>query len=96
MGTPKTVHQQRRVYEGCNFFRQRLFLSTLSGMPVQIQNIRAYEEEPGIREFEASYLRLIDKLTNGTKIEVNETGTAITYIPGLLVGGEFDHDWVFI
>lgn len=92
MGTPKTVHQQRRVYEGCNFFRQRLFLSTLSGMPVQIQNIRAYEEEPGIREFEASYLRLIDKLTNGTKIEVNETGTAITYIPGLLVGGEFDHD----
>ena len=92
MAAPKTTQQQHRVYEGCNFFRQRIFLSTLSGIPVQIQNIRSYEEEPGIREFEASFLRLLDKLTNGTKIEVNETGTGITYMPGLLVGGEFEHD----
>ena len=34
----------------------------------------------------------MDKLTNGTKIEVNETGTSVLFVPGLLVGGDIDHD----
>lgn len=81
-----------KEYDGCNFFRQRIYLSTLSGIPVRISNIRVNEDEPGIKEFEASFLRLMDKLTNGTKIEVSETGTALVYIPGLLVGGQCEHD----
>ncbi|XP_057301904.1 RNA 3'-terminal phosphate cyclase-like protein [Hydractinia symbiolongicarpus] len=88
----KTTSSAVKSYEGCNFLRQRLILSTLSGIPVRISGIRMHEDEPGIREFEASFLRLLDKLTNGTKIEVNETGTGILYIPGLLVGGNIDHD----
>lgn len=88
----KTTSNAVKSYEGCNFLRQRLILSTLSGIPVRISGIRMHEDEPGIREFEASFLRLLDKLTNGTKIEVNETGTGILYIPGLLVGGNIDHD----
>lgn len=92
MPAPKTTNPGKRVFEGCNFFRQRIILSTLSGIPVQIVDIRKYEDEPGIKEFEASFLRLMDKLTNGTKIEVNETGTGVLYIPGLLIGGETDHD----
>lgn len=92
MPAPKTTNPGKLVYEGCNFFRQRIILSTLSGTPVQIVDIRKYEDEPGIKEFEASFLRLMDKLTNGTKIEVNETGTGVLYIPGLLVGSVIDHD----
>ena len=42
-------------------------------------------------ESEASFLRLMDKLTNGTRIEVNETGTSVTYVPGLLAGGRLEH-----
>lgn len=31
-------------------------------------------------------------MTNGTKIELNETGTNLYYQPGLLNGGELEHD----
>ncbi|KAJ1207070.1 hypothetical protein NDU88_002462 [Pleurodeles waltl] len=79
-------------YEGCNFFRQRIVLATLSGKPVKIRGIRAKEDSPGIRDFEASFIRLIDKITNGSKIEINETGTTLYYQPGLLFGGSVDHD----
>ena len=37
------------VYEGCNFFRQRLILATLSGKSVKIKKIRARDEEPGLK-----------------------------------------------
>lgn len=36
-------------YAGCNFLRQRLVLSTLSGRPLKIRKIRAKEEDPGLR-----------------------------------------------
>ena len=37
-------------------------------------------------------IRLFDKITNGSKIKVSETGTSFTYNPGLLIGGKIDHD----
>lgn len=37
------------TYEGCNFFRLRLVLATLSGKSVKIQNIRANEDDPGLK-----------------------------------------------
>lgn len=36
-------------YEGCNFLRQRLLLSTLSGKPVRVKGIRSDDNEPGLR-----------------------------------------------
>lgn len=36
-------------FAGCNFLRQRLVLSTLSGRPLKIRKIRAKEEDPGLR-----------------------------------------------
>jgi len=45
-----------------------------------------------IIEYEISFIRLLDKITNGTKIELSETGTNIYYNPGLLNGGELEHD----
>ncbi|KYO20841.1 RNA 3'-terminal phosphate cyclase-like protein [Alligator mississippiensis] len=79
-------------YVGCNFLRQRLVLATLSGRPVKIRQIRAKEEDPGLRDFEASFIRLIDKVTNGSRIEINQTGTTLYYQPGLLYGGSLEHD----
>ncbi|XP_030640845.1 RNA 3'-terminal phosphate cyclase-like protein [Chanos chanos] len=80
------------TYEGCNFFRQRLVLSTLSGKRVKIRNIRPKDDNPGLRDFEASFIRLLDKVTNGTRIEINQTGTVLFYQPGLLYGGTVEHD----
>lgn len=37
------------TYEGCNFFRQRLVLATLSGKSVKIKNIRTIDDDPGLK-----------------------------------------------
>ncbi|KAL5015987.1 hypothetical protein ScPMuIL_005576 [Solemya velum] len=79
-------------YEGCNYFRQRLILSTLSGKTLKIKKIRSKEDDPGLKDFEASFIHLLDKITNGSKIVVSETGTSLFYQPGLLMGGKLDHD----
>ena len=76
-------------FEGSNFLRLRLVLSTLSGKPIRIRNIRAKSTMPGLRESEASLIRLFDKITNGSKIEVSETGTSLYYQPG-----EETHAWI--
>ncbi|KAG7223891.1 hypothetical protein INR49_015147 [Caranx melampygus] len=83
---------QGLAYDGCNFFRQRLVLSTLSGKRVKIKNIRSKDDDPGLRDFEASFIRLLDKVTNGSRIEINQTGTVLFYQPGLLYGGTVEHD----
>nr|CAH7736762.1 unnamed protein product [Callosobruchus chinensis] len=80
------------LYKGSNFFRQRLVLSVLSGKPVQISDIRTLDDEPGLKEYEVSLIRLLDKVTNGTVIELNETGTSVYFQPGLLFGGTIQHD----
>lgn len=62
-------------FRGCQNFRQRLLLSTISGRAIRIDDIRSQDENPGLRNFEASFLRLLEKLTNGCAVEINETGT---------------------
>lgn len=61
-------------FQGAEHFRQRLVFSTLSGRPIRIDGIRPHAESPGLQEHEASLLRLIEKVTNGCIIEINETG----------------------
>lgn len=79
-------------FHGSNFFKQRLILSTLSGKPIQIVDIRKDDDEPGLKGYEVSLIRLLDKISNGTDIEINPSGTAIYYKPGLLHGGQITHD----
>ncbi|XP_032680421.1 probable RNA 3'-terminal phosphate cyclase-like protein [Odontomachus brunneus] len=89
---PAQVKNGVLIYKGSNYLRYRLLLSTLSGKPVKITDIRTKDNDPGLKEYEISFIRLLDKLTNGTKIELNESGTSIYYLPGLLYGGELEHD----
>ncbi|CAK9820768.1 Probable RNA 3'-terminal phosphate cyclase-like protein [Anthophora plagiata] len=89
---PAKIKNNVLIYEGCNYLRYRLLLSTLSGKPVRITNIRIKEDDPGLKEYEVSFVRLLDKITNGSRIELNETGTSLYYSPGLLNGGELEHD----
>ena len=80
-------------FRGCAQFRQRLVLATLAGRRLRVDGIRDRDPEaPGMRDFEASFLRLLDKLTNGCRIEINETGTSLRYTPGVIVGGALEHD----
>ncbi|XP_059486161.1 probable RNA 3'-terminal phosphate cyclase-like protein [Neocloeon triangulifer] len=80
------------TFKGSNFLRQRLILSCLSARSVRITEIRSMDIEPGLKEYEVNLIRLLDKLTNGTKIVVSETGTSLFFQPGILVGGVIEHD----
>mmetsp|Transcript_408 Transcript_408/g.1166 ORF Transcript_408/g.1166 Transcript_408/m.1166 type:complete len:426 (+) Transcript_408:91-1368(+) len=77
---------------GARSFRARLVLSTLSRKRVRMTRIRWRSSEPGLRPHEASFLRLADKLTSGSRVEINETGTALSYAPGAILGGALEHD----
>lgn len=59
---------------GAESFRCRLVCATLSGRPVRIDGIREADERPGLRDYEASFLRLLEKISNGCLVEINETG----------------------
>lgn len=75
-------------YEGCGMFRQRIIASALSGNVLRIDHIRNEDEiAPGLQDFEANFLRLIEKLCDGCKVEINETGTSMRFKPGIVTGG---------
>jgi len=81
-----------RFEDGAVQFRQRLAVSILSQRPLLIKNIRSDALEPGLRPYEISFLRLLDLITNGSRIEINATGTQLRFAPGILTGGEVEHD----
>ncbi|CAI5931065.1 unnamed protein product [Closterium sp. NIES-64] len=58
---------------GSRNLRQRLVYATLSGRAIRIDDIRAEAESPGLTEYEASLLRLLEKISNGCVVEINET-----------------------
>eukprot|EP00934_Nitzschia_sp_Nitz4_P004308 Nitzschia sp. Nitz4//scaffold5_size260463//43135//44283//NITZ4_000948-RA/size260463-processed-gene-0.54-mRNA-1//1//CDS//3329555238//4298//frame0 len=81
-----------RFEDGATHFRERIVVSLLSHRPLLLRNIRADDlENPGLKDYEASFLRLIDQMTNGTKMEINNTGTQLRFLPGVLLGGDFEH-----
>lgn len=79
-------------FTGHRNFRQRLILSLISQRPVRIDSIRPDSSSPGIRDFEANFLRLIEKITNGSHVEISYTGTSILLKPGVIAGGKVVHD----
>ncbi|KAM3719623.1 putative RNA 3'-terminal phosphate cyclase-like protein [Dirofilaria immitis] len=88
----RIMDQQELRFEGCNFFRQRLAYSLLSGRAVAIAEIRSYDDEPGIKDFESKLLLLLEKITNGTRIRISQTGTKVEFSPGVITGGQFTFD----
>lgn len=66
---------------------QRLVLSTLTGRPIHISQIRSSSpSHPGLAPHEISFLRLLDSITNGSQLQISYTGTTFTYVPGLITG----------
>mmetsp|Transcript_967 Transcript_967/g.2285 ORF Transcript_967/g.2285 Transcript_967/m.2285 type:complete len:405 (-) Transcript_967:63-1277(-) len=78
--------------EGAQLFRARLTGSILSNRPVIITKIRELDDKPGVADYEVSFMRLVDKMTNGTSISINTTGTGVTVRPGYIVGGRIEHE----
>lgn len=78
-----------QVFKGSNHMKQKLILATLSGKAIKIIDIRV--KEGGIQEFEVNLVRLIDKITNGTRIKIHPSGTELDFYPGILYGGKIEH-----
>jgi len=65
----------------------RLVLSTLTGRPIHISQIRSSSAlSPGLAPHEISFLRLLEAITNGSSLQISYTGTTLTYNPGLITG----------
>ncbi|KAK9333226.1 RNA 3'-terminal phosphate cyclase/enolpyruvate transferase [Lipomyces starkeyi] len=80
------------LYNGHVDFRMRLVLATLSGRAIKIDRIRSDDMEPGLKDYEVSFLRLLEAITNGSVIEISYTGTTVIYKPGLIVNGTVTHN----
>ena len=78
--------------KGHQNFRYRIMKSILTSRAIHISEIRSNFENPGIKDFEISFLRLVERLTNGTLVEISYTGTEIYLRPGLVVGGKIVHE----
>ncbi|KAG5519716.1 hypothetical protein PMAC_001873 [Pneumocystis sp. 'macacae'] len=76
-------------FQGHNYFTQRLILSLLSGKTIRIEKIRSNDTNPGLRDYEISFLRLLEGITNGSQIHISYTGELL---PGQIYGGKFTHD----
>lgn len=66
--------------------RQRLVLATLAGTALHVTQIRSGALTPGLSASEVSLLRLLDAVTDGTRIDISVTGTSLVFRPGLLAG----------
>jgi RNA 3'-terminal phosphate cyclase-like protein len=82
-----TVGMSQILYSGSEDFRLRLVLATLCGKTVKITGIRSDDVEPGLRDYEVSFLRILEAITNGSVIEISYTGSTVVYRPGLIIGG---------
>lgn len=54
--------------------RQRLLLSILSGRSIRVDQIRSEDVQVGLRDYEVNLLRLVERVTNGSTIEISVTG----------------------
>lgn len=80
------------VFQGSQNFRLRIILATLSGKAIKIEKIRSADLNPGLKDHEVSFLRLVETVTNGSVIEISYTGTTVIYKPGIIVGGSVTHN----
>ncbi|KAL3811566.1 hypothetical protein ACHAXA_009695 [Cyclostephanos tholiformis] len=79
--------------KGSTQFRLCLIASILSSRLLLLRRIWSNDiDAPGLCEHKVSFLRLIDCMTNGTKIKINAMGTQLRFQPGVLLGGEIEHN----
>jgi len=81
-----------RKFYGSKYFRLRLVYSLLNNIPIEIENIRVNKFNIGLYNYEISFLKFIDNITNGSKINISQTGTNLKFIPGTITnnyGKEF-------
>lgn len=75
---------------GIKDFRLRLVTSLLKFEKVIISDIRADCINPGVKEHEVKFLELLTELTQGSVVEISDSGADVSFSPGIIKGGTFD------
>lgn len=60
-----------------------------------MKNIRSQDENPGLKDYELNLLKLLEKVTNGSVVNINKTGTRLIFRPGMIdcnEGMPVEHD----
>lgn len=81
----------RTVY-GIQNFRLHLLISLLTSKPLLIKDIRSDNVNPGVREHEIKFLELLSQLTQGTNVEISDSGTEVKIFPGVIRGGNVEFE----
>ena len=68
-------------------FRFRIVCAILSGRKIRIDDIQATRERVGLDAHHSCFLDLVTRVTNGTIVNINTTGTGVYVGPGTLMGG---------
>jgi RNA 3'-terminal phosphate cyclase-like protein len=78
---------RRTVVEfvGATHLRYRLVMSTLAQRAIRISQIRV--GDGGLRDYEASFLRLLEKVSVGARVRISSDGTVLEYVPGFINNG---------
>ena len=70
--------------KGSGNLRYRVVLSALTGSPLTVTHIRHKDDYPGMQNSEVNFLELVSKITNGTQVTINQTGTELRFVPGII------------
>ena len=80
------------VFSGSAQFRWRCAAAVVARRPLRLTGVRGWDAgAPGLGAAEASFLRLLCALTNGSDLRISDTGTALRLAPGPLRGGRLAH-----
>ncbi|ORX38456.1 RNA-3'-phosphate cyclase [Kockovaella imperatae] len=90
-GRSTSAAQEILRFSSHRFLRQRLVLCILSGRSIRVDNIRPDDVHVGLRDYEINLLRLVERITNGSTIDISVTGTSFVLHPGILPGGRHTH-----
>ena len=92
--TSEVKHKHKPIkyeeFQGSNLFRLKIAYSFLLNRPIRISNIRAESINPGMTQYEVNFLKLVSEISNGTIIQINQTGTGFTLIPGTITNNYGD------
>jgi RNA 3'-terminal phosphate cyclase-like protein len=78
------MEREFSVLHGAAYFRYKIALATLTGAKLKLTDIRSEDINPGLTEYEANFLQLIQEITDGALVKINKTGTKVEYVPGAI------------